>query len=180
MAAACLVVAAGAMLTVYKVRTYNQAADQANIVEIRELVLLAIRGLKKDAPVDPRTGDVYFPESGLYLPNPHMTLPFTYLWDTGDVTNAQSQLSISTYPVFGTTRLYTARNNMELFAAIPAVQACSRGIKVVTQKFAQDDTQNVLKHTVHLDNGKDVYIYLEKDCPQLATTADALANIRSF
>lgn len=175
-----LLIGAGAAVGIQKVRDYNDAADQAHRVEIRELILLAVRGVKKDAPVDARTGDIYFPESRLYLPNPGMALPLTYLQDTGDIADAQSELSISTYPVRGTTNLYTARNQTELFAAVPKLQACSRGVKVVHQQFPRSDTTNILKHTVHLQNGHNVYIYLEKGCPELNSVADSLANLRTY
>jgi hypothetical protein len=170
----------GTIVGVCKVRYYQEAVDQANIVEIRELIVQAARGLKKDAPVEPRTGDVYFPESRLYLPNPKMPLALTYLLDTDDVTDAQSELSISTYPIRGTTALYTAKNNLELFAAVPKLQACLRGVKLVYQKFPATDTQNVFQYTTRLDNGKDLHVYIEKDCPELADTAALFKQIKPY
>jgi hypothetical protein len=170
----------GSTLGVQKALEYKGTADRANLVEIRELILLAVRGVKKDAPVDARTGDIYFPESRLYLPNPGMALPLTYLQDTGDIADSQSELSISTYPVRGTEALYMAKNQTDLFSKVPKLQACSRGIKVVHQQFPSSDTTNILKHTVHLQNGHDVYIYLEKACPELDSVADTLVNLRSY
>jgi hypothetical protein len=175
-----VVMAVGGAFAIQRVRSYNDASNQADIVGIRELILLAVRGLKKDAPVDPRTGDVYFPESKLYVPNPGFTLPLTYLQDTGNVTDSQGELSVSTYPVRGTQALYTARNSQELFAAVPKLQACSRGVKLVYAPFPANDTQNVLKHTVHLQNGKHLYVYVEKDCPELNGLADALQQVKAF
>src|SRR5258706_16441160 len=157
----CALILIGVCFGVEQIRYYNDAADQASIVSVRELILLAVRGLKKDAPVEPRTGDIYFPESRLYLPNPGTPLTLTYLFDKGDVTNSQSELSVSTYPLRGTVALYTARNNQELFVAVPKLQACSRGIKIVHQKFPASDTDNMLKQTVHLTTRQDLYVYLE-------------------
>lgn len=170
----------GTVFGVAKMRYYKDTVDQASTVSMRELVLLAVKGLKKDAPVDARTGDIYFPESKLYLPNPKLPLTVTYLFDTGDITNSQSELSVSTYPLRGTEALYSARNDKELFVAIPKLQACSRGIKIVHQKFPASDTQNILKQTVHLNNGQDIYVYLENDCPELGATADLFANIKAY
>ena len=175
-----IALATGACLVTQKVRYYNAAANQANMVGIRELVLLAVRGLKKDAPVDARTGDVYFPESHLFLPNPKMALPLTYMFDTGDITDSQGELSISTYPVFGTTELYSAKDAKDMFAAVPKLQACSRGIKLVYKQYPANDSHNLLKHTVLLSNGKTLYIYVEKDCPNLNLTADLLQRIQSY
>jgi len=163
-----------------KVRYYNEAANQAGLVQVRELILLAVRGLKKDAPIDHRSGDVYFPESNLYLPNPGTALPLTYLYDTGDVTNSQGELSISTYPVRGTEALYIARTQENLFAAVPKLQSCSRGIKLVYQKFPDNDVENELSHRIVLNNGKELYIYLEKGCPELKETADLFKNLQAY
>lgn len=163
-----------------KARYYNDAANQANTVQIRELILLAVRGLKKAAPVEPRTGDVYFPESRLYLPNPATPLAITYLFDKGNVTNSQSKLSISTYPVRGTEALYMVKNTNDLFKAVPKLQACSRGIKLVYEKFPPSDSQNQLKSTVRLNNGRNLYIYLEKSCPELSDTANLFKNVQAY
>lgn len=175
-----ILIATGAYVTYAKVSRYDDAASQTEIASVRELILLAARGVKKDAPVEPRSGDIYFPESKLYLPNPGTVLPLTYIFDTGNVTDSQSELSVSTYPVRGTEALYSARNSQELFAAVPKLQACSRGIKLVHNKFDPKHGQNVLKHTVKLNNGQDLYVYLEKDCPELNETADLFKNIRAY
>ncbi len=175
-----IVILAGTVFGIQRVHYYNEVANQAGIVNVRELIILAVRGLKKDAPVEPRTGDVYFPESKLYLPNPGIALPLTYYKDTVNVSESQSELSISTYPVHGTTGLYSANNTKNLFEAVPHFQACARGIKLVYEKFPQDDTQNILKHTVQLNNGKALYVYLEKDCPELDGTASLFVNIKAY
>jgi len=170
----------GAFFGIQKAHYYNAVANQSNIVATRELVLLGVRSLKKDAPVEPRTGDIYFPESRLYLPNPGNILGITYLDDSGDVTNSYGGLSVGTYPVRGTEKLYTASNINELFAAIPKLQSCSRGIKLLYEQVPAEDTVNELKHTVQLNNGKTLHIYLENSCPELSETADLFKNIKSY
>lgn len=170
----------GGYFAVYKIQYYNDAANQAGLVQVRELILLAMRGTKKDAPVDPQTGDIYFPESGLYLPNPGLPMTITYYFDKGNGTDSPYELSVSTYPVKGTHTLYTVTNHEEMFAAVPKLQACSRGVKIVQQKFPGDDSQNELKHTVNLVDGRVLFIFLEKDCPELDDLADTLKNIKSY
>jgi hypothetical protein len=159
---------------------YGQTANQSGISNVRELILLAVRGAKKDAPVEPKTGDIYFPESKLFLPNPHMVLPLTYVFDEDAVSGPIENLSISTYPVRGSEGLYTAQNNEELFAAVPKLQACSRGIKLSYEQFPISDTDDALQHTIHLSNGKTLYMYLEKACPDLKEAADALQAIQAY
>lgn len=163
-----------------KMRYYNQAADQAGVVQVRELVILAVRGLKKDAPVEPQTGDVYFPESRLYLPNPATLSTLTYLHGEQYGADSQTELSISTYPVRGTAALYAAQNMDDLFASVPQLQACSRGIKITYSQLPEDDTENELQHVVLLRSGQYAYIYLEKACPELKETADLLKGVQSY
>lgn len=154
-------------------------ADQSGISSVRELILLAVRGAKKNAPVEPKTGDIYFPESRLFLPSPHMALPLTYVFDEDAVSGPIENLSISTYPVRGSEGLYTAQNNEE-FAAVPKLQACSRGIKLSYEQFPASDTDDELQHTTHLNNGKTLYMYLEKACPDLKEAANALQAIQAY
>jgi hypothetical protein len=168
------------ILGINEVYRYNAAADQANLNKDRDLILLAVRGVKKDAPVDPKTGDIYFPESHLYLPNPRQALTLTYLFDTGNVADSQSELSVSTYPVRSTEKLYIAQNTKQLFDAVPKLQACSRGIKLVDHKFPTTDTENELQNTVHVSDGRTIFIYVEKGCPELKDTANLFQNVRTY
>ncbi|HSW79284.1 MAG TPA: hypothetical protein VLG47_00735 [Candidatus Saccharimonadales bacterium] len=177
---AVLIVLVGGYFAVGWVQAYNSAADQANIVSIRELIINAVRGLKKDAPIDPKTGDVYFPEARLYLPNPDTPQTLTYLNDAGDGSDSKSEISVSTYPVFGTANLYEARNIKQLFDAVPKFQACARGVKLVYKQFPSSDTTNVLQRTVHLNNGKTLYVYQEKNCPELGNLSIMMKNLKSY
>lgn len=170
----------GAVYGFYKIQYYNKAADQANLVTIRELLISSVNASKKTAPVEPRTGDVYFPESKLYVPNPEMAVPLTYAFYKGDAADPRAELSIGTYPVRGTEALYMAQDQTSLFAAVPKLQACARGIKLVYQKPPDSGSDNQLKHEVQLKNGKTLYIYLEKACPELTETTNLLQNIQSY
>ena len=163
-----------------KIRYYRDGMRQAHNVQIRELILMAVQNLNKTAPVEPKTGDVYFPESRLYLPRPDYALDISYRVDTGDISDANGELTVSTKSVFGSTKLYTANNMKELFDAVPKLQACSRGIKVVSKKFDENDSTNQLKHTTTLSNGQTKYIYVEEKCPELEPLADILQNLRPY
>lgn len=171
-------------LTIYyfapTLQFYRDGARQANMTSIRELVLMAVHNVKKDAPVDAKTGDVYFPESRLFLPRPDYSLKISYILDSGDIADTNGELSVSTKTVFGSTQLYSARTMNELFETVPKLQACSRGVKIVSQKFDASDDMNELKHTITLNNGQIKYIYIEKLCPEIEQLADILQNIRAY
>lgn len=161
-------------------RYYRDGIRQAHMVQIRELIMTAVQNLKKTAPVDPKTGDVYFPESRLYLPRPDYALEISYRQDSGDISDANSELTVSTRSTFGSTKMYSANTIDELFEQVPKLQACSRGVKIVSAKFDINDEQNQLKHTITLNNGQTRYIYLEKECPELEPLADILQNLRAY
>jgi hypothetical protein len=175
-----IVIFAGAFLATERIHYYNTAADQANIVEIRSLILLATNNIKKSAPVDPKTGDIYFPEAKLYLPNPRSARTLTYQYDAGNGIGSHAALSISTSPVLGTQFLYTAKNTSTMFKSVPHLQACSRGIQLVYNKLSSNDTQNIFKNTIRLNNNRDLYIYVDKDCPELNDTVTLLGSIQPY
>jgi hypothetical protein len=174
-----LVLAAGFYFAAAKIDYINGAADQSSAASIRELILMASQDLKKDVPVEPKTGDLYFPESRLFLPNPKTTLKLTYAW-APPAEGVREELSVSFVQIPGASELYSARNVHELFETVPKLQSCTRGIKLVYDKFPADDLSNQLKHVVKLNNGKELYIYVEKDCPELNKAADLLTNIRAY
>src|SRR5688500_341758 len=147
-------------------RRYHESARAAELVSVRELLLLAADSTVTDAPVEPRTGDVYFPEARLYLPRVPTLAPLAYtFFDDG-------QLNVSSRSVSNQSkvRLLAARNMNELFAAVPELQACQRGVRLMYQK--SEDSSVALKHTVKLNNGKDLYLYTEEACPELVDTLD--------
>lgn len=164
-----------------KVVYVNDAANQASMVQVRELIVMAVENLKKNVPVDPKTGDLYFPESSLFLPNPKSSMKLTYAWYPADESSSsQDELSVSLLQVPGTTNLYSARNIDEMFRAVPKLQSCSRGVKLLPSKTTDDNYLGQLKKVVALQNGKELYMYAEKDCPELDEVVDLLSNIRSY
>lgn len=170
-------VSLGGAVGYHKIVPSNQQSP--NDMVLAHMILSAVNAMKKPAPVDPRTGDVYFPESGLYLPNPDLMSQITYRYEKGGA-GTQPELSISTYPVPMATALYSSQNLGETFAVVPKLQSCARGIRVVYKLLPTTENQEELKHSVHLSNGRTAYIYAEKACPELNNLVDALQNIRAF
>lgn len=163
-----------------RVRLYNQTADLAATVSIRQLILQAVEGLKTDAPIDPKTGDTYFPQAKLYLPNSASSTKLTYAYDASAVHG--EELSVSNRSVFNqnAVNLYAAKNVPEVMAAVPKLQACSRGVKLMYNKIVAENQENELKATVKLSNGNDLFIYVEKACPELHETAELLKNVQAY
>jgi hypothetical protein len=183
-AVALVMTGGGYLVWVRYLERYSLAADAAEMVSIRELILRAAEGIKTDAPVDPKTGDIYFPQARLYLPSPQYLTQFTYSYDAAGGVGGHEQLNISTKLAFGqrAARLYSARNINEMFEVVPQLQSCQRGIAMVFDNSDLQDPQfkHNLKQTITLNNGKILYMYLEDNCPELSETLGLLKNLRSY
>lgn len=164
------------LASVYTYQRFDRAASHYEMFTVRELIVQAVRGLKTDAPIDPKTGDIYFPALKLRVPATEYITNLTYSYDT-----YANELSISNPQVTNRniSRLYSAQSNTELFGNVPKLQSCQRG---VTLSFAprKADGENQLQYSKQLANGKTMYLYLEKGCPELKETAQTLQAINSY
>ena len=157
--------------------SYRITSRQSGTRSISEMVLFDADGLKTDAPIEPKTGDIYFSQAKLMLPsNPELqSLRYSYDHDS-------SELSLSSQQVYRQTaaKLYGANNLKELFDVIPKLQACERGISLGYKQIEGSDTTRELVQTVKLNSGKTLYVYLEKGCPELNDTAKIMVNVREY
>jgi hypothetical protein len=164
------------------IKYQRSIGEQVGAETTRELIVRAVEGIKPNAPIDPKTGDVYFPEARLYLPAAS-AMQLTYSYDSPGE-GGHEQLNISNKLVLNqnVAKLYTGRTLEEVFAAVPKLQSCQRGIALVYSDAEKPsaDSGMELKQTVRLNNGKDLYFYLEKECPELAETAESLKNLQAY
>lgn len=159
---------------------YDNTVKRIEASVIANLMTDAVSNLKKDVPVDHMTGDLYFPESRLFLLNPKSDLKLTYEWHPA-IGDSQEDLSVSLSPTPRAIDLYSASNVEEVFAAVPRLQACGRGVQILYNKATSDDTVlGQLKKVVKLQNGKDIYMYTEKECPHLDELLDLLSKVKSY
>ena len=155
----------------------NQQRILANDIIARHIIR-AVESLKKDVPADPETGDLYFPEAKLYLPNPRENTSYTYAVNSEDEPEGVS-VSWKNLPTI--KGFYNTPDTEQMFEAVPKLQSCSRGVYLAYEQFAaSEDRQLSLKQTVVLENGRELYIYTEALCPELNETADMLKNVRSY
>jgi len=152
---------------------------QAEITQIRSLIILGAEGGTKDAPVDPKTGDVYFPGAKLYVPAPESLDVLTY--DYFDDGSSQPELSVSNKLIFSKNalKLYAANNINELFKLVPKLQACQRGVKILYSQI-NDDSAGDLMQTVDLPSGKKLYMYVEPECKEIEELLPLLKQIKAY
>lgn len=158
----------------------NYTANQNSTLLMKDTLVRAAENLKKDVPVDPKTGDLYFPESRLYLPNPKSNLKFIYEWHPAE-RGSQEELSISILPIPGTSSLYAAIGFDGVVAASPKLQACGRGITLSYSKSTGGYADlGQLKKMINLQNGKELYLFQEKACPDLDEVVDILSKVTPY
>jgi hypothetical protein len=174
-----ILVAIGIGVKAWYIDAFNQTRHLAGMTAVRELVIQSARQTKADAVRDAKSGDIYFPEAKLFLPNQNVGR-LTYNVSPGEDT---TDISVSNEAVFNqmATKLYNTSNMEEMFKQLPHLQACQRGIKVMHAPMDTAElSANDLTGTIKLNNGGSLYIYLEKSCPELKTTADALKGLQAY
>ena len=165
----------------WEIIRYKINRDQIEMVTTRELIISAIDNLNQPAVKDPKTGDLYFPPSKLYLPYTNDHSRFVLVYSYYDFDPNDIEFTISNRFVLGNaqSKLYTAQNISKLFDELPQAQACARGLRITYEKLS-DESNLKLNHSFVLNNGKMLFIYSEKACPQLDSTAEMLKNLRSY
>lgn len=174
--------AAGLIYLASWVIVYKNAIDQAGTGPIRNLILQAIDNLGDRAPIDPRTGDTYLPQARTYLPyEPNTPSPkLIYVVINDEAQGTELYVTEKTVVDNQKTKLYIAKNTEELFEAVPKLQACQRGIKLLFAPANSDYGYGELDQTVELADGRTLYMYADDDCPELAYTLEALKNLKSY
>lgn len=175
-----VLIAVGLLLIVVAVKKIQQYDYATSVTPLRELVLRSSANSKRDALVDPKTGDVYFPEAKLFVPYSTNLGRLTYSYDPNMQNTAK--LTVSNQDVFARASipLYNAKNSDELFKAVPKLQACQRGVKLTYEKIDPALKEGELKRTVQLSNNKALYMYVEPSCPDLAEVLDVLQTIKPY
>jgi hypothetical protein len=160
---------------------YRTATNQALAEPIRSQILEAIEGGLRDAPVEAKTGDIYFPEVRLYLPRPEVYSKLTY---RTDATEQPGEITITDRAVIHRQKaqLMNARDGDELFERVPKLQACARGVLLAstTDSAGSSFYKPELKQTIKLADGRTLYAYIEKDCQENTGTAELLKNLRPY
>lgn len=159
----------------YTALARNSSTDNtANTVAVRDLVVRALEGTKSAAPLDPKTGDVYFPPTKYYLPASAVDMAsLTYAY------NKDAGLSVTSRLLVGqaTAPMYSTGNINQLFNALPHAQACQRGVRVVNTKLTEDGIE--LKQTLTV-NGSTLYLYTEKACTEQADLVEMLKSLKTY
>lgn len=168
---------------IFAAKTYKNSLDTADVSKIRDLVIMAIDNLKTPAVVEPKTGDVYFPQAKLYLPASQNSLSQHLMYSYyKDEQTAKVEFSVTNRLIVGQleSRLYSAQNNKQLFEQIPHLQACSRGVTVSDVSIVEKGSNVKLRYSGKLQNGESLLLYSEDACSELTETVNLLKNLQSY
>lgn len=184
LATAAVLIVGQLVLNGYLFYRVNQTHDTI----ILELISQSLDTLHKPAPVDPKTGNIYFPEAHLYVtaqPNDPQLL-YSYYSDGGDM-----DFSVTAGNVLSTgkSRMWAKFANetrhgdgpamKAAFDEVPHLQACARGLQLFYSP-QQLDGHTEQFHTP-LANGKTLYGYTEAACRQdLSPIVNAFKTAKSY
>ncbi|MBL8121926.1 hypothetical protein JNM87_04230 [Candidatus Saccharibacteria bacterium] len=170
------------LLDVLLVRQYYNQPDSTVLTLIEE----AVRGLYIDAPIEPQSGMVYFPEAKLRMPAAKDT--FTrFMYSYNDAAD-NSALTVTTSAIINTTSAHmwsayassqTQAKKLEAaFEAVPALQSCSRGVQIYLSE--QPEKGHPL-FTKQVKDGRTLYAYTETACNQgMSSLKESVAAIDSY
>jgi hypothetical protein len=169
-----------AILTTVKLKDYVQSNEAIGVISLRENILMANKNLHKRAPVDPKTGDIYFPDAKLFVAQNSMLADLTYSYEQNGFNG--EEISISTEAVFNkmSAELYLAQNTQELLGGMPKLQSCQRGIRLTQSKIENANNEGSYNEIVALPSGKQYYMFVEASCQELFSVAAALKNIQTY
>jgi hypothetical protein len=151
------------------------------------MIFNAVDGLRKTAPTNHLTGDLYMPEAHVFVPYNQLVKSLVYSYepadklDTGEIIN--EELTISSLDIISRAKVsgVSASGIESVFATIPQLQACSRAfiVKFVDTKPQYSETTAQAKVT--LQDGRTAYIYKDVGCKiDTQEVQNALLKIRSF
>ncbi len=150
--------------------------------QFRELIL-SNNLARARAPIDPKTGDVYFPEAKLYLPKQVLTDTrssdqFFYMYHDNELAVA------SVYDIQQASNKLIAADNLDVLSKnLPKYQACSNGMVVMLDQSNKPTLLGdsaVLKATARLENGRSAHIYLDNECPEMNDKVETLKGLKPY
>jgi hypothetical protein len=162
----------------YSYYNYKTATDLAQTESMRQLLIRSVDQLRS-APVDGRSGDVYFPESRLYLPRPADPVSFAYAAYPSVQADELSVInrSIVERPI---GQLAAANNLKQIYAIVPKLQACARGVVLSYKPQSATLPTGKLIQVISLPNDRRLYAFIDSGCEENAMTVKLLHGLRPY
>jgi hypothetical protein len=129
------------------------------------MIIQAVKGFDKPAVMEPTSKKVYLPDANLVLmPYPQNMPDIEYSYTPSfDGSDAEASVTLTNAVNAGISKLLGTqarrqRNPDALFAAVPGLQVCVRGVHVV---FGSKTAYDHLQFTKTLSDGRTMHVYTE-------------------
>lgn len=164
---------------VFSFKLTRSDADNLSAKSFGNLIITTIDGLNRPVNQDAQSGIVYLHETRLTLPAvTDRSLQLLYDYESAGKDTAERLHLIDALALrTAKSKLYSAQNHDELFAAVPKLQACVRGYSVV---FAPVKDGGDLVFQKQLKDRRQVYVYHEAKCPINKDMTDYLNKLDSY
>lgn len=174
-------------LTAYLLATVSIMKRTTDPLVIRSMVFSAVDGLRKSSPVDFRTGDNYFPEARIFVPNNQLAHTLLYSYtpasksDSGEIFD--EELTVTSESIMSRSKLpiMSAEGIGSVFEFIPQMQACNRAFVIKFVDTKPQFSETTLQAKASLDDGRTAYIFKDVGCKvDTNDLQSALLKARSF
>lgn len=186
---ALLLVLSQVVFDAYVYRNTIQPGDQSVITN---LVINAVRNLRKPAAIDPKTGNVYLTEAHLVLPPQTSFATQQILYSDNTTADAGTNVAVTTRAILSRaeSKLWSAQAEARapgwhhdptaVFKQVPNLQACASGVQLFSKPQAQNKNFQ-LKATKQVADGRTLYMYTETTCTyDLTALTDYLKQAQSY
>lgn len=139
--------------------------DELSTIKISNLIITAVEYLTRPIPSDPKNGVVYVPEAHLELPAPPDNTYYLYYNYSPTIppdSTAEVRLINRQDFMMAKSKVLVANNLDGVFDAVPEMQACTRGYRVLFSPDKTGEAPEVFQKK--LTDGRTVYVYKEKAC----------------
>jgi hypothetical protein len=157
----------------------DDLSRQSAVSSMGQSVVSTVWDTTRPAPIDPKTGDMYFPEAKHYLPAEIGSSPVVYSYsedEAGPILRISTKEAISIFEA----RVLSAYDIDEVFLFLPRLQACARGVQLFgSAEQAQDYGVNWLEDEIMVGE-KTYFMYTEPSCPHLTNVVERVRKLQPY
>ena len=159
----------------FDARVYWLSQNPPNPAIVISMITDALNGLETPVPVEAATGKPYIAANRLVWPAVPNSVTQLYYADTGGTGDPELQITSRTTMSVGISKLWNAAGTTSwhstdaarqnaIFAQVPSLQACARGIQLFFHPQNGQATQWQAQGSKQLADGRTVYFYTESAC----------------
>ena len=171
-----LVIAGISTLVGLQIEFNINQSNRIQSTKMQNMLVSAISSSSLPVNIDAKTGDAYFSDVRLMIPNINDDVArMRYGLAQEDDQLLTLSPPLSTY----LQKILNEDTTSKIFDQVPVAQACSRGFSIRSSQV-QDSSQMKEVSMKTLGDGRTIYIYQEKECTILEDYIDVVKSIQSY